>query len=1040
MSLLLEWQALPISLTDNQVLIAADLYPFLTRQAARNPLVLHIINKTKLAAFIEQDKIDLQNQVISQFKPLKHAYEALQVLSKIMIGLNAEHDLGLPQLSVPSFAPPSHNPFSSSGPEKSLVECLRLRQQIEQCFSYRLTLETDYLTRLGALITSSIVFGALLHQDLVEALIKDLINRPNCFLKVGEQFAIQLSLAWRGEPASEWRLFYPDALTEVLFLTFPSAGIQVIPTNDQALKPFIWKAVKHFLRNGGLSKDQMPSSLNALIQDSRPVFDLKLLPVLSSYASRTIISHSLKPHVLARMFGGVVKVGLEELTNQTESYPSNKDLLNNVRDLSDVEPIWLCQLRKALHGSDLKVILQNLNACTSQMALEHDFSKAYFYFALFLLKNSSAHGNKLSLETVKMYVMSVARRLGCRLGHLDPITLSVPALEALYLEILEDDAGSQKLGLRRSIARSLREFHHFLNKEYDKPSINANAILGIGRGLMPVDANIMTYDEFHQFEVKLPEVARRQFSHITQQQELVEAAYLIALLGHRCGLRRSEALMLQKIDFCDSVFPEMLIRPTEFRRLKSKSSRRKIPLYALLETSEIDRLRMWINERKKHVDELFIFAIPELGQDVLGQDLIFNLIHQAMRQATGDESLRFHHLRHSFACWTAMRLLLSDLPAITHPFKHMPMTSMVLDQSKDFRKQLYGSLDPTRRSLYAVASLLGHSGPDMSEEHYIHIFDWLLRTFIDQDSSLMPRPQDVMAWTLIAQTTKYKYVQTPENFRALIYKHNYPVWVKSLKPNKSDVSLTSEPLRLLDLTERADIFDLMHTFLFMRFVSEESMEQCLEVVKFQPLQASALVNASTYVFSLITNNGGGAGLRHRAVNVKRNKVSRRGETVPMLREPNFIKDKHVMAQLTPKFIELIRTQRSQLEKICTFYIENQWKTKKEAIFELGGETSYAKDFYQFLIDLGIPKQDIIFIKYDLKERSAYRSAWKKALGLPNAVFTYKAPPNIENRKCDAWLGIKPVFEVAHGSEKKKGSISVRYLMVMSYLLIQMGCF
>jgi integrase len=1043
MTLPIEWQDIPISLTKGQSEIASKLYPFLKAQAKNNDLASDIIYKEKISLSLEKDKAVLQDLVIQHFKPLKNAYETLRVLSKVRIALNAKLDLNLPQLSVPSFASPVHNPFSCSNKEKSLVDCLQARRQIEQCFSSRLILKPEVtippLFRLGALITSSIIYGALLHSDLIIALIKSLMNRPHCFLKAGEQVAIQLSLAWRGEPASEWRLFYPDAMTEALFVTFPSAEIQTIPTDDNELKRFAWKAIKQFLISADLPKDKIPHSLNALINESLTVFDLKLPPILSSYASRRIISHSLKPHVVARLFGERFDVDIKAALADMEISASNSSLLLNVDDLSDVEPSWLYQLRDALRGKLPNDALVKLDGYAQKIIADEAYAQTYFNFAKFLLSNVSANGNKLTLKTINMYVVSVSRRLGCRLGQVDPSTLSLAALESLYLEILEDDAGEEQLGLRRSIARALREFHHFLNKEYGVTSINANATLGIGRGLMPVDANIMSYDEFHQFEQMLPIVARQEFSHITQQQELVEVAYLIALLGHRCGLRRSEALMLQHIDFCDGAFPELLIRPTEYRRLKSSSSRRKVPLYALLEQSEVQRFRAWTTkQRKQQPDGLFIFSIPELSQGAMSQDLIFNLIHRAMRDATGDESLRFHHLRHSFACWSTMRLLLSNLKQMMHPFNQLPMTSALLAGAKEFRIKLYGSSDPTRRSMYAVASLLGHSGPDMSEEHYIHMFDWLLRIFINHDKSILPKREDLIAWTNIPNTTKYEYKKkTPEIFfLESIYKYCYPNWVKALKKNKLKPSVIPQPHSLLKLTERTGIFDLIDKFLFMYFVSNESMEQCLEVAKFQPLQASVLFEAAQYVSELVTNNGGG-GTRHRAVNVQRDKITGNKEAVPVFRKPIHERDLQVLALLSPKFIELIRTQRNQFKNINTFYIKNQWKTKNEAIFEFGSEIQEAKDFYQCLIGLGLVRRNITFISYDSKERSSFRNGWKKALELSNVVFTKNKPPNRKNKRSNTWLGIRPVFNTDDASKASEGSISFRYLMVMSYLLIQM---
>ena len=61
----------------------------------------------------------------------------------------------------------------------------------------------------------------------------------------------------------------------------------------------------------------------------------------------------------------------------------------------------------------------------------------------------------------------------------------------------------------------------------------------------------------------------------------------------------------------------------------------------------------------------------------------------------------------------------------------------------------------------AVASLLGHSGPSVSMEHYIHCMDWLLNAFLAQ-SLLMRVPSTRQAIIASAHPASALYIKGAE--------------------------------------------------------------------------------------------------------------------------------------------------------------------------------------------------------------------------------------------------------------------------------------
>jgi hypothetical protein len=125
------------------------------------------------------------------------------------------------------------------------------------------------------------------------------------------------------------------------------------------------------------------------------------------------------------------------------------------------------------------------------------------------------------------------------------------------------------------------------------------------------------------------------------------------------------------------------------------------------------------------------------------QDTLFRRLHPIMRDVTGDATLRFHHLRHSFASWCFLRLMASDLHGGMSMFRQEEATRQALEHSLSLRQALYGNTRLTRRHVWAVSSLLGHSGPDISLEHYIHFADLCLAEHLAVQE-LAPSPDDLL--------------------------------------------------------------------------------------------------------------------------------------------------------------------------------------------------------------------------------------------------------------------------------------------------------
>ena len=226
------------------------------------------------------------------------------------------------------------------------------------------------------------------------------------------------------------------------------------------------------------------------------------------------------------------------------------------------------------------------------------------------------------------------------------------------------------------------------------------------KGLSPesqVDVGYLTALEFRWAQFDLYNVSCRNLP-----VEYKNICLIIFTLGYRLGLRRSEVLKLATTHVHISTHwpTEISVQWWKYRRLKTASSVRLLPVEALLEPRELNWLKLWTAAREQGalcVDELikietpkrnasplerkmklpepgiysaaeleFLFPVPMSAKarekhslkitSNTERDRIVDYIHESMRRVTKNPSIRFHHLRHSAAMNTLMVLCAPRLP------------------------------------------------------------------------------------------------------------------------------------------------------------------------------------------------------------------------------------------------------------------------------------------------------------------------------------------------------------------------------------------
>lgn len=221
-----------------------------------------------------------------------------------------------------------------------------------------------------------------------------------------------------------------------------------------------------------------------------------------------------------------------------------------------------------------------------------------------------------------------------------------------------------------------------------------------------VNANILTQQEAKCVISTLNRLDTKA-SHLAQ---------LCFCLSFYSGLRRGEIAGLQYADFHslgDDYF-NLHVRPNKYRELKSPQSARNIPLDVLWPEEELLKLKQYLRTSKTKFNK----KKSKIFMDEARLNEAFLLATEAMKLITAEPTMRFHHCRHSFANWLYLLLSLPEKrQANFYPFTRHAYFDVTNRERVMKRLAL---VEYSRKKLWAVSILLGHSSPSVTIASYIH--------------------------------------------------------------------------------------------------------------------------------------------------------------------------------------------------------------------------------------------------------------------------------------------------------------------------------
>jgi len=986
-----------------------DLINFLDN--LNSPIAAKLLRESSFWVAGKTEIDDLVDVIATQEKLRKERIrDQIAALGYVIAQGNEDKQWSLHLPPIPVYIRRERNPFTPENFDQ-LQRGRAWAQTVFESILKEMPLSDE--AKIGRILLSAITRGGILDINSADALLGSLHNPLSI---MNDRSCIDLSLRWQGHDDVEGRRWFPDPLTELLILKSEAAQV---PQGEKA-----WRYIQRFFREANIPVAKRPKSMTALIEATALDLRLKIPPVLVNYATRVFVSHSLKRHAWLRLQGTIStdhQLGASEDKPNPGNHPEDSDHIEDYGDTS-----WNSEIRQALNQPtkpQCRMALAALNAYLDSPG-RPSIARYISAWAEFMISEGSKAGHPLTMGTIKSYVSMLSLRLYGLVNEEDLASLNIEAYEEIYEQILEEASSSDR---RRRLAKPLREFHYFLVKKFDAPDLD-NRVLGAGSALAPVDANVLSLEEFTQ-TLRLLEDGDLVLIH----PDMVDIAQLISILAFRCGFRRSEVLKLRLIDVQGKVDPEILVRPHATRRLKTKNSTRRVLLSCLLEAHELKQLLAWTEKRWEQEGEPstsyspYLFSIPENRYAFVPEELVFPAIHKAMRTAAGDNSLRFHHFRHSCASWNALRLMIADFGMPEGFFECMPDTYQWLCKSHDFKRALYRHDNPTRKHIYSITSILGHSSPDITLEHYIHWCDVLCHHAIREKIS----PVDKQVWVKasgLAQANIYRWLADggeQKLLKNLRKKFSGKVETTSSRTAVGAAAESETPINAPSIATR---IDSAWKLLYLHSARQIPIDDLAERYAFTPDEALAMVKEARRIASLRSRDRHKS-FRHRMLDTDSGK---RLICPARPRDANSIK-------LAEEFLEhlqqFMHDHPDECRWMISYYINNAWVHSNDLIFR---SAKPAIKFLHALRRMGIANNSIRLTWYhgqelaniSNKERKKY---WRDRLEMPrNQALRTKQLNDTRPLGKYGWIGIR----LLDPSMNDQSSYGYRYAFTMSNILLR----
>lgn len=251
----------------------------------------------------------------------------------------------------------------------------------------------------------------------------------------------------------------------------------------------------------------------------------------------------------------------------------------------------------------------------------------------------------------------------------------------------------------------LKAFHDHQRMHFDAPYV----YFPWGSNRQVVKANMISLRVYHAMKeyVQLSELE-------VEQQQL---CLTVLALAYRTGMRINEIIGINVDDIADIGLingqmvevPKIILKPNRYRRLKSSSAKRVIPIDSLFKDDEL-KLFIAFYYQQKRLKRRYLFSQGSGDQPLLSV-FFSNMMKIIWDRLLITHDFTFHSFRHTAISQLALVLSGSPLAQI--------MTDYDTAHSDAIVKALLAN-SKEQGMWFGLASFAGHLTPDTTFEYYIH--------------------------------------------------------------------------------------------------------------------------------------------------------------------------------------------------------------------------------------------------------------------------------------------------------------------------------
>ncbi len=621
-----------------------------------------------------------------------------------------------------------------------------------------LTVETDILlkTRQSQLIKSKInnwLFSnnhPLTHTEqvakiwcslVINSALDSPISLPNINLIKAPPF-YEHGMAWfeitNGNNSSSPKVLYIDSISLLLIQKYTISNIKIKSAAE--IKKCIYQNVLHAISKINQLDHQAKQALKSIDSTGeylRNARDVSTLSLLHAYQNNRLLTTDLDPEKICRWLSANSVVFKPPIAESNLLTPFSTLVLDHtVNSNFESSLIFIRKLQQKLtllkkvntnKKQVSKAIIQtwadfiNLpNETHIENLIQHSkhLNEMMILIVLWLIDVAKRPGRQkrkcTAVGTVKTYLSNIGKPL-----LEQSIGRSILAMESEELtELYSDALDARNVHDRAQRAENMRNFHNFVMNSFQCSPVDWHIIEpSINNHKRVADANIMSMREYNTALslLKNDPYMRKNERNINQ---------IILILCYRAGLRSGEAthLKINDIDSCNWIIH---IRTNALHRAKTLKSNRRIPVSLLLSEEEKQLIIKQIELVKQYhpnEDELWLFSDKASSYCLVQLEKHTSRVSEAIKTASGDNSLRLHHARHSFANY--LLLLMTKLyytANIYAELKSWSRTDNIDEFSQLMAEMLTGKQTPQENILHAISLTMGHASPETTLRSYVHI-------------------------------------------------------------------------------------------------------------------------------------------------------------------------------------------------------------------------------------------------------------------------------------------------------------------------------